>query len=164
MHEAAGILRTENRCAGAAHQKAAVEMHGNHLAPIRPAHAMKNAIAQDAGIVHQYVDAAEGIECGGDDLVGIARLADRQRRSDGFAAGLDYFFDDGMRRSSVRAGTVEARTDVADDNACAFLRHEECNALADAPPGAGDDGNFAGDNVGHSVPSAPLREVFTPTL
>ncbi len=108
MHEAAGILLAEMRGAGAAHGEAAVQMHGDHVRPVRPAHAVEDAVAQDAGIVDQDIDAAEGVERRLDDFVGIARLADRQRRGDRFAAGFLDFVDDRLRRAGIGAGAVEA--------------------------------------------------------
>jgi hypothetical protein len=59
---------------------------------------VKNAVAQDAGIVDQDVDAAEGVERRLYDLVAVGRLADRQRRGDRLAAGLFDLVDDRVRR------------------------------------------------------------------
>ena len=36
-----------------------LQMHADHVRPVRPTHAMEDAVAQDAGIVDQDVDAAE---------------------------------------------------------------------------------------------------------
>ena len=151
MHEAAGILLAEMRGAGAAHGEAAVQMHVDHVRPVRPAHAVEDAVAQNAGIVDEDIDAAEGIERRLDDLVGIAGLADRQRRGDRFAAGFLDLVDDGLRRAGIGAGAVEARADIADDDAGAFLRHQERDAAPDAAPRAGDDGDFAGDDIRHTA-------------
>ena len=41
------------------------------------------------------------------------------------------------------AGAVEARADVADDNARALLRHQQRDAAADAARPASDDGDLA---------------------
>ena len=106
-------------------------------------------VAQDAGIVDQNVDAAEGVERRLDDLVGVARLADRQRRGDRLAARLFDLVDDRLRRSDIGAGAVEARADVADDDARAFLRHQERDAAPDAASRAGDDGDFSRNDVWH---------------
>ena len=38
---------------------------------------MKDAVAQDTGIVDENVDSAEAIKRRGDDFFGIARIADR---------------------------------------------------------------------------------------
>src|ERR1700678_1981458 len=152
MHIAAGLLLAEGRRAGAAHDEAAVEVNVDNVGPVGPAHAMKNAIAQDAGIVDQNVDAAEGIERRLHDLVAIGRLADRQRRGDRFAAGLFYFLDYRLRRPRVSAGTFKACADVANHNAGTLLRHQYRDGAADAAPGSGHDSDFAFHNARHQLP------------
>ena len=37
-------------------------MHSQHVVPVGPAHLVEDAVAQDAGIVDQNVDATEGVE------------------------------------------------------------------------------------------------------
>jgi hypothetical protein len=111
---------------------------------------VKDAIAQDARVVDEDVDAAEGVDRGLDDLVGVARLADRQRRGDGLAAGFFDLVDDVLCRTGIGPGAVEACADVAGHDARAFLRHQERNAAADAPPRSGDDGDLTGDDVRHA--------------
>src|SRR5438105_8163407 len=41
-----------------------VQMHHDDIGPVRPAHAVEDLVAQDAGVVDQDVDAAEGVERG----------------------------------------------------------------------------------------------------
>src|SRR5579864_8302225 len=167
VHEAAGILLAEVRRAGAAHVEAAVQVHADHVGPVRPAHAVKDAIAQNAGIVDQNVDPAERIERRLDDLIGIAGLADRERRGDGRAAGFLDLVDDGLGRSGIGAGAFEAGADIADHDARTLLRHEQRNAAADAPTGARHDGDFAGNDVGHAplllLPRFAAKDEINPT-
>ena len=66
------------------------------------------------------------------------------------AAGFFDLVDNAMRRAGIGAGAFEACADVADDNARAFLRHQERNAAPDAAPGAGDNGDFAVNDAGHA--------------
>ena len=121
-------------------------MNRQHVRPVRPAHAMEDAVAQNAGIVDQDVDPAEGRQRGLDDLVGILGLGDGERRCDRLAAaGLDLL-DHVMRRAGIRAGAFQARADVADDDAGAFLREQQRNTAADAAGRTGDDCDFAGDH------------------
>src|SRR5262249_27547951 len=138
--------------AGAAHVEGAVKVDRQHVRPVGKAHAVEDAVAQDAGIVDQTVDPAEGGERGGDDLVGVLRLGDRERRGDRLAAGALDLVDHRLRRSGVGAGALEARTDVADDDARPFLRQQERNGAADAAAGAGDDCDLAGDDAWHGAP------------
>ena len=153
VHVGAGILLAEMRRAGAAHDEAAVQVDIDDIRPIRPAHAMKNAVAQDAGIVHQNIDAAEGVERRLHDLVAVSRIADRQRRGDRLTAGCLDLVNHRMRRAGVGAGAFQARADVADHDARTFVRHQERNAAPDAASGAGDDRDFAVDDAGHALTS-----------
>jgi hypothetical protein len=52
-----------------------------------------------------------------------------------------------MRRAGIRAGAFEARADIADHDAGAFLRQQQRNAAADAAGRAGYDCDFAGDHT-----------------
>ncbi len=117
--------------------------------PVRPAHLVEDDVAQDAGIVDQDVDTAEGFERALHDGVGILRLGDRQRRGDGFAAGRLDRRHGVLRRAGVGAGAIEPGADVADHDARAFGGEQQRDAAADTAPGAGDDGGFAGDDGGH---------------
>ena len=76
MNVSAGILFAEMCRAGAAHEEAAVEMHVDDIGPVGPAHAVENAVAQNAGIIDQDVDVAESIERRPDNFVGIGRFGD----------------------------------------------------------------------------------------
>ncbi len=116
VHEGAGILLAEMRGAGAAHVEGAVEMDVEHVLPVRVAHPVEDRVAQDAGIVDQDVDAAEGVERGLDDRLGVLRLGDRERRGDRLAAGLLDLVDHLLRRAGVGAGALQARADVAGDD------------------------------------------------
>lgn len=78
---------------------------------------MKDRVAQDSGIIHQNIDAAEGIERGLDDLLGIFRLDDRERRCDRLAARFFDCLGDLLRRTDIAAGALQTRPDVADDDA-----------------------------------------------
>src|SRR5207253_1505635 len=61
------------------------------------------------------------------------------------------------RRPGIGARALEARADVADDDARALPRHGERNGTADAPARARDDGDLSGDDSPGHVPSIPLR-------
>src|SRR5215468_2801808 len=154
VHEGAAILLAEPHRAGPAHVEGAVEMYRQHVRPVRPAHAMEDAVTQDAGVVDQDVDAAEGGERSLHDLVGIFRFGDRQRRGDRLAAAALDLVDHLLRGRGIRAGAFEARADVAYDHGGALARHHQRNAAPDAAAGAGDDCDFAGHHPGHEAVSA----------
>ena len=54
---------------GAGHEEAAVQMHGDDGQPVVLGHLVENHIAQDAGVVHHGVDAAEMVHRGLHDLL-----------------------------------------------------------------------------------------------
>src|SRR5262249_50302926 len=147
VHEGAGILLAELYRAGPAHVEGAVEVHGEHIRPVRPAHAVEDAVAQDAGIVHQDVDAAERGKRRLDDLVGVLRLGDRERGSDRLAALALDFIDHRLRGAGVGAGAFETRADVADPDLRPLLRHEQRDAAADAAARTGNDCDLAADDA-----------------
>jgi hypothetical protein len=92
VHVGAGILLAKVRCAGAAHQETSVEMNVDHVRPVAPAHAVENAVAQNAGIVGQDVDAAEGVERRPHDLVSVGRLGERGSASQAAATAAASLF------------------------------------------------------------------------
>ena len=110
---------------------------------------MEDAVAQDAGVVHQDVDAAERVERGLHDLVGVLRLADRQRRGDRLPARLLDLVDHLLRRAGVAARAVERGADVVDQDLGALRRQHDRDGAADAAARAGDDGDFSFDDARH---------------
>jgi hypothetical protein len=110
---------------------------------------VKDAVAQDTGVVDENVDAAEGVERRLDDQIGVLRLGDRQGAGDRPAAGACDLLDHGLRRTGIGAGALQARADVVDHDPRAFLRQQQRDASADPATGAGDNGNFPGDNARH---------------
>ena len=149
MHISAGILLAEWAGHRAAHVERAVEMHIDHVRPVRPAHLVEDDVAQNAGVVDQDVDAAEGVERGLDDQVGVLRLGDGERRCDCFAAGLL----DGRDRSCAGLSSVPAPCRLAPmsqtTTRAPFGREHLGDGAADAAPGAGDDGDLAFDDTRH---------------
>ena len=132
--------------------KLPLQVDVDDVRPVRPAHAVEDAVAQDAGIVDQDVDAAEGVErrsarscrhCAGSLIDSVEAIASPP-------ACLDLV-DHVVRRPGIGAGAVEARADIADDDAGALLRHQQRNAAPDAASRAGDDGDFTGDDVRHRL-------------
>src|SRR5581483_3507574 len=111
-------------------------------------------VPDDPGVVHDNVDATEGVESrlhdGGGAIVGADGVGVR----DGFAAGGDDFVDHLLGWSSRSAVPVHRSAEVVDDDFGAAGREEQRVLAAEAAAGAGDHGDsaFEGDG-GHQVPS-----------
>jgi hypothetical protein len=65
-------------------------------------------------------------------------------------AGFFDLVDDCLGGAGIDAGAIEARADVADDDAGAFLRQQERDATPDAATRPGDNRDFACNDVRHS--------------
>src|SRR5260370_27302235 len=115
MDVGATLLLAEMQCRGARHVEAAHEMDLDHHLPVDMRHAMKDAVAQDAGVVDDAVDTAEGLERGADDALGAGRVGDAVGIGDGRTAGCADLVHDllGGACSGIsfpipaRAGTVD---------------------------------------------------------
>ena len=110
--------------------------------PLFDRHVVKNAIAQDAGIVDHRMDRTEGVDGGLDDAVGRFPFSDavgvRHRRAAGFAD----FVDHQCGRAVIVSQTVGPYTRVVDQNFGAGGRHGECDIAPDTPARAGHDHNL----------------------
>src|SRR5438876_10726628 len=102
--------------AGPSHVERDIEVNGQHIRPTRPADAVKQSVAQDAGIVDQDIDAAEGGERNFYDLLRVLRMRDRERGGEGTAADALDLLPDLLRGRRIGALPFEARADVADDD------------------------------------------------
>ena len=135
-------------------------MHVDHVRPVRPAHLVEDDVAQDAGIVDQDIDAAERVDRGLDDLIGVLRFGDGERGGDGLPAGLFDGRDRLLRRTGIEAGALQTGADIADHHARAFPRQQFGDGATDPAPRPGDDGNFFRNNPSHFLfLSSPLRRV-----
>src|SRR5262245_10703391 len=99
-------------------------MHSDDVGPVRPAHLVKDLVAQDAGIVDEDVDPAEGFARQFDDVFSIFWLGNRESRRDRLAAGFFYGFNCLLRGASVAAFTLQARANIADDDARTLIRKQ----------------------------------------
>ena len=164
VHEGAAFLRTHVRDGGAADVESAVEMHLHDGVEFFRRHAVEDAVAQDAGVVHDDVDLAVGIHGGSDDALGGAPVGHAIGVDDGLALaveGLD-FADNLLRRRCVTALAVDRGANVVDDDLGAILRHDERDRPADAAPRAGDNGNLAFKHLlAHEILSVLLVSIVT---
>jgi hypothetical protein len=108
--------------------------------PVGLAHLLERDVAEDAGVVDEDVDLAEGVDGGLDD--GVAVL-DRVVVGDrGAAGGLDLVDDlVGGRARLALAG--EAAAEIVDDDLGAARREEQRVGAPQSATGAGDDRDLA---------------------
>ncbi len=106
------------------------------------AHAMEDRVAQDAGIVDHAVELAEAVDRGLDDLAGGNCLGDGFEIRYRNAAALLDLIDDLFRGRRTRSRTVSGTARIVDHHLGALGRAEQCDFLADAAPGAGNDDDF----------------------
>src|SRR4051794_11238056 len=121
----------------------------------------------DARVVDEYVDTAESIEGGVDQRCGARFRRDVVRVGDRRTATGNNLVDNGRGWSRVGADTVRRPAEVIDDDVGTASSQQQRICPADAPTGAGDDGNAvveaqraqAGTGVltPRSLPSVPPR-------
>ena len=87
MDEAAALLLPEMLGGGARHIEGAEEMHLHHRLEIIDAHLVEEAVAQDAGIVDDAVDAPEALDGLAHDAFGGGGIGDAGAIGDGLAPG-----------------------------------------------------------------------------
>ena len=147
MNEIADLLLFEMWGRGPADIKAAIQMHFQHRVPFVHAHLVKEAVAQNARVVHHHVDAAKVVHRG----LHNARGALRVRHAVGVghrltAQGLDLVHHF-LRRARVMAFARHRRTDVVDHQLGPFARHGQGNIAPNAAAGPGDHHHFAVDQT-----------------
>ena len=75
----------------------------------------KHAVANDARVVYQNVQPAEGVDRGLDQAFGLLPVGDVRPTGDGFASGGGDLVDDALRGAAAAGGrAVQAHADVVD--------------------------------------------------
>src|SRR5262249_17189858 len=114
----------------------------------------EHAVAQDAGVVHEHVELAVGLDGLVDHVLGAVPARDVVAVGHRFAAslldGLDHF----VGRTGVRAAAVDLGAEVVDDHLRAVRGQHDRVLAADAAACAGHDCNSSLTQTGHS--SLPL--------
>src|SRR5690606_10225227 len=105
---------------------------------------------EDAGVVHEDVEAAPGIERLLDHPLARLERGNAVVVRDGLATHLLDFFDNLFGGAGVGTFAARGTTNVVDDDAGTFLGEQQGFAAANAAPGAGDNGDFAFKPSGHS--------------
>ena len=137
MHIGAGLLFFEIRCRGAADKERAVQVHVDHRAPFFRVHFEEHAVAQDAGVVDDAVDAAEVVDRRLDDGIGAHPGGDAVGVGHRLAALGADFVHYLLRRTRVLAFAAYGGADVVHHHLGALGRHQQRELPADAAAGAG---------------------------
>ena len=95
---------------------------------------MQGAVADDAGVVHHHVDAAERVDTGGHDGLGQRIVGDGADRRDGHSSGARDRTDHVRDQLVVRAVDHDLR---------AFGRDRDCERPPEPTRGAGHDDSLA---------------------
>ena len=110
----------------------------------------EHAVAHDAGVVHDHVEPAEGVDGRADEALGALPVGDVVAVDDGLAAGGHDLVDD------LPAGAVEPPVPSSSAPMSLTTTLAPCRAnssgvaAADAPPGAGDDDDPPLADAGHA--------------
>ena len=106
-------------------------MDVEHRLELLVGHPVDDAVPGVAGVVDDDVDRAEGLDPGGDQLVGGVGL--------GQVAGVDG----GLAVDLARCLLGDVGVEVVDQNLRALRREQLCSRPADSPGGPGDDRRFS---------------------
>jgi hypothetical protein len=82
----------------------ALEVHGDDGVPFLLAGVRQHPVPDDTGVVHQDVQATEGVHRGLDQACRAVPLRDVGPARDGFAAHRGDFVDDLLRRAAAACG------------------------------------------------------------
>ena len=82
----------------------ALEVHGDDGVELLLAGVGQHPVAHDAGVVHQHVQAAEGVDGGLDQAGGLIPVGDVGAVGDGFASGGGDLVDDALGRAAAAGG------------------------------------------------------------
>lgn len=104
-------------------------------------HVDEHPIAQDAGVVHDHVEAAEDVDRVPDDPLGSLPVAHVVRVRDGLAARRDDLRNDLRRRALGCTRAVARAAEVVNHHPRAVRRQHERVLATDAAAAAGDDGD-----------------------
>ena len=125
-----------------------VEMHFHHQVPLFLGHVVYHLVAENAGVVDQYIQLAEFIHGGFDNVLAAGQRGHRVVVGYGFSAFLlDFVY-------TLSAADVEVRyrqryPEVIDHHFGALGCQRQRFTPADAAAGAGDHSYFAFQSIAH---------------
>ena len=118
--------------------------------PVGVFHLVEGLVAQDAGVVHHHIDAAEGVQGALHDLLAVGHRVMVGHRG---AARLADFRHHLVRRRGVGAFAVGAAAQVVDHHLGTMLGEQQGMGTTQAAAGPGDDYNLIlkTDGVAHAA-------------
>ena len=117
----------------------AFEVHADDGIPFLLARGEHHPIAEEPRVVHEHVEATEGVDRGVDEAVGAVPVGDVVGVRDRLTAGGDDLVDHLLRGAAVGAGSVTCHAEVVHDDAGALAGEGQGVLAPDAAGGAGDD-------------------------
>ena len=120
-----------------------LEVDVDHRVPLGLVHVEAHLVAQDAGVVDEDVEPAEGVDGLADHALGAVPRRDAVAVGFGPATRGDDLVDDLLRRCRVGPFAARAAAEVVHHHRRTFGREQQRVPAADAAPRAGDDRNLA---------------------
>ena len=96
------------------------QVHRNHCIPFGFSHVHKNAVAQNASVVHQNIEITKSFDCSIDETLCALPISNVVVVRHGFATHRNDFVDNLLRRSCIDTGSVVRTTEIVDHNFGAF--------------------------------------------
>ncbi|CAB4816479.1 unannotated protein [freshwater metagenome] len=118
-------------------------MHLDDGVPLEFGHREQHAVAQDASVVDDDIEATETVDRLLHHRLSALEAADVAGVGDGFTSSSDDLVGDVLRGASVAAHTIAAGAEIVDDHLGAMMRQEEGVFAANATACAGDDAHTA---------------------
>jgi hypothetical protein len=147
--------RVADRAEGAAH------VDPDDRVPFVDAHVDEHPVADDAGVAHERVEAAPGVECLLDHRAGGVEIAHVVAVDHGFATGGDDRIDHLLGRARVVAVSCERGADVVDDDLGSRRRERQGVGTAQSASGSRDDHHSV---IADPHPSLPLLWSVVPPV
>jgi hypothetical protein len=130
-------------------------MHTDNCVPFVLSHVGEHAVAQDAGIVDQDVEPAEGFDRMVDQVLGAGPVADVVAVGDRLAARRADFRHHLVGGRGVGAAAVDACAEIVDHDLGAVRGQHQRMLAPQSPAGAGHDRNPSFTQAAHAVPLSP---------
>ncbi|MNM79510.1 hypothetical protein D3C81_914430 [compost metagenome] len=127
-------------------------MHLVDEVPVGVFHLVEGFVAQDAGVVHHHVDAAEGIHRAAHDLLAIGH---RVVVGHCHAAGLADFRHHAVGGGGAGALAMGAATEVVDHHLGAVPGEQQRMGAAETAAGSGDDHDLVVETQGITHAGTP---------
>ena len=128
----------------------ALEVDLDNRIPLFFGHVHEHPVAQDAGVVHDDVEATEVVDRLLDDVAGALPGRDVVTVGDGLAAHRFDLGDHIVRGTVGVTGTVTGPADVVHHDLGTLAGHHQRVLTADAPAGTGDDHNSSFTHLCHA--------------